>query len=473
MLGRQGQGRLSLLGDAGIRLLRYGCAMPDRAEEQWGQDEVARRMDRLPLTALHIAALALCALGFAFDLLEIGLGSALAAVFSTPPHQAPRDQLSVLLAAVYVGAVVGAPVLGWVADRHGRRRTLMGVMLWLAITSACAAAAETVPRLTLFRALSGLSLGAYPPLVIAYLTDLLPPRRRGMLMLVTIALATLGAPAGVLLIRWLTPLQPLGIEAWRWAFLVGAGGAALVGVLFRALPESPRWLQARGRHADAARACEGFERSRALLSALPPERATDEAAIGVLNAGRPIRRWSLVGALFLLSPWATVAFPLLSGAVLTHKGFKLADALLYVALSMFGPLIGTLLGAVMIDSVERRKALAVSAMVLVASGACFVASETPVWLIASSVVFGAFISIYVATLNVYGAELFPTRSRASSLAGAWALNRVGAAVAPLLLLPLLQTKGAMSMFAVIAATLVASVALLLVAPPGLQRKPVA
>ena len=442
------------------------------------QQDVASRMDRLPLTALHVAALGLCALGLAFDVLEIGLGSALAAVFSTPPHLAPADQLALLLASVYLGAAIGAPLLGWMADRHGRRSTLIGVLLWLSLTSLFAAAAGNVAWLTLLRGLSGFALGAYPPLVVAYLTDLLPPRRRGMLIFMMVALASVGAPAGVLLIRWLTPSQPLGIDAWRWAFVFGGAGAAVVGIMFRALPESPRWLQARGRRDEALQACQAFERSVAWLPAPSADRPIEAAAADTSTsappiAARSIRRWSLVGALFLLSPWGTVAFPLLTGAVLTQKGFKLSDTLLYVALAMFGPLIGTLLAAAMIDTVDRRKALAFSAVAMVASGACFAAGDTPAWLIASGIAFGIFASVYVAALNVYGAEIFPTRSRGSSIAGAWALNRMGAVAAPLLLLPLLNDRGSMSMFAVIAATLLASVVLLIVAPPGRQRQAVA
>ncbi|WP_280152069.1 MFS transporter [Piscinibacter sp. XHJ-5] len=437
---------------------------------------IAGRMDRLPLTAMHVWALGLCALGFAFDLLEIGLGSALAPVFSTPPHSARTDQLSLLLAAVYLGAVVGAPLLGWVADRYGRRSTMIGLLLWLAVTSFGAAGAPDVTQLTLLRGLSGLALGAYPPLMIAYLTDLMPPRRRGTLIFVVVAVASLGAPAGILLLRWLTPLQPLDIEAWRWAFVAGGTGAAIAGLLFLTLPESARWLEAEGREGAALKACRRFERSRVLLRLPQPDPVPEERPAEALEAARPgrlVRRWSLVGGLFLLSPWATVAFPLLSGAVLTQKGFKLSDTLLYVALSMCGPFIGTLLVAGMIDSIERRKALTVSAVAMVASGACFAVSDSPAWLIVSSIVFGVFTSLYVSTLNVYGAELFPTRSRASSIAGAWALNRVGAVLAPLLLLPLLTMHGPLSMFAVIAATLVASAVLLLVAPPGQQRKAVA
>jgi MFS transporter, putative metabolite:H+ symporter len=446
------------------------------AERVVDETDIGSRLDRLPVTRLHVLAIGLCALGFLFDLLEIALGSALAAVFSMPPHAAQSQQLSLLLASAYIGAVIGAPLMGWWADRHGRRIALIAVFLWLAFTSLGAAASNDVQWLTLFRGLSGLALGACPPLVIAYLTDLLPPGRRGMLVFVTIAIATLGAPAGIFLVRGLTPLQPLGIEAWRWAFVVGGVGAAVVGVLFRGLPESARWLSTQGRHEEAERAYRAFERSSVVLPALNADAAArtagDSKDITLPSAGHPKRRWLLVAALFLLSPWSTVAFPLLTGAVLAQKGFRLDDTLLYVGLSFFGPLFGTLMASLGVDRIGRRTALALCAGIMVASGIGFSASNAPLWLIVASVAFTITATLYVSTLNVYGAELFPTRSRASAIASAWALNRVGAAVAPLVLLPLLRNGGAMAMFAVIAATLIASIVLLAVSPRGRQRLPV-
>lgn len=73
---------------------------------------IAERLDRAPFTRLHALAVALCALGFGFDLLEMMLGSALAAVFSSPPHAAAPAQLSLLLSSVFIGAAVGAPLAG-------------------------------------------------------------------------------------------------------------------------------------------------------------------------------------------------------------------------------------------------------------------------------------------------------------------------------------------------------------------------
>jgi len=446
--------------------------MPDPTRSP-PEGDVAARMDRLPVTRLHAFAMLICALGMMLDTLEMSFGGVLAAVFSAPPAPVPAGQLSLLLAAVFVGAVIGAPALGWWADRHGRRTALVALLLWIAGASLGAALADGLAALTLCRFLCGLALGGYPPIVIAYLTDLLPPRRRGTLIFGSLSLSLLGPPAAIFLVRWLTPLHPLDMEGWRWGFLLGSVGAALAGALFLALPESPRWLQARGRGAQAQAGCAAFERSPA-LGAAPPEPVPESAAAApqppedAAPDARPVRPWPWVAGLFSLSPWATVAFPLLTGAVLTQRGFKLDAALLIFGLSSLGPLVGTLAASTIMDRVERRLAMAACALAMLACGSAFVFGSGTTALVVAMGLFNLAISLYVTLLTVYGAELFPTRSRASATSGAWALNRIGGALGPLLLVPLLRDMGPATMFAVVAASLVATLVLLAAAPRGRQ-----
>jgi putative MFS transporter len=110
---------------------------------------------------------------------------------------------------------------------------------------------------------------------------------------------------------------------------------------------------------------------------------------------------------------------------------------------------------------------------MLAAGTVFIASEAPALLVVGSFVFTLLVSMQLSFLNLYLSELFPTETRGRAVAGAWAVNRVGAALGPLLLLPLLQGRGASTMFAVIAASLVAGIALLALAPSGAVRRPVA
>jgi putative MFS transporter len=408
----------------------------------------------------------------------------LSAVFSGPPHHVVPYQLSLLLASVFAGGAIGAPLLGLFADRHGRRLALATSLLLLAVTSTIAAASPDVAWLTFFRVFSGLALGAYPPLMVAYLSDVLPPARRGMLILICGSIGFLGAPGVIFLIRWLTPLQPLGLDAWRWALMLGAIGAAAVGMLFLRLPESPRWLMAAGQRAAAATVCRRFEQSARVVcgpaAAAPPyteaPSPTDrKEKQGFWSAaGRQHRlRAFLLCAMYFLSPWATIGFPLLSGAVLVEKGFRVADSLLYVGVAMSGPSLGVLAGALLIDRLERRTALALCATAMALTALGFAASISPTMLMASGLAFNMVGAIYVGALSIYAAELFPTALRAAASSGAWAVNRVASALVPLALLPVLKTAGVMAMFTVVAAALVGSVVLVLACGPrGLARRPV-
>ena len=430
-------------------------------------------MDRLPLTRLHLMAMLTCGIGMTIDTLEMAFGGVLGTVFSAQSPRVPPGELGLLLSAVFIGAVLGAPLLGWWADRHGRRGALVGLMLWIALTSLGAAMADGVGQLTLCRFLAGLALGGYPPIVIAYLTDLLPPQRRGTLIFLSLTPSLLGPPAAIFLVRWLAPLQPLGLEGWRWGFLVGSACALLSALSFLALPESARWLRARGRNAQAEAVLHAFERSSTVMAA-PPDAVVGAPAATPASVAPapPHRRWLAVVGLFSLSPWATIAFPLLTGAVLAQRGFQLDAALLIFGLSSLGPLLGTLLASTLMDRVDRRVAMAACIVAMLACGAAFNFSTGTASLIVAMALFNLSVSLYVPLLTVYSAELFPTRQRASATSIAWSINRLGGALGPLLLVPTLRSAGPAVMFAVVAASLVATLGVLAASPRGLERQTV-
>jgi putative MFS transporter len=221
---------------------------------------IGERVGSVPITLLHLGAAALCAVGFGLDLMEIAVSNALSAVFSTPPNAVSPSQLSWLLASVYIGAVLGAPALGSLADRLGVQRVLTGALLWLGLTSLLAASRSNPIWFGCFRLLSGIALGAYPPLMVAYLTSITPPRYRGLLLFWVCGFAYLAPPLALFLIRWLTPIRPLGIEGWRWPFALAGLAALVVGAAFRRLPEPANWLVARGRTDFTAKINSSFER---------------------------------------------------------------------------------------------------------------------------------------------------------------------------------------------------------------------
>lgn len=427
-------------------------------------------LDELPLTHRHLLLLLVAGLGLAFDLMEMAMGSALSAIFSSGTHPLPKQELAWLLGSVFVGAAVGAPVFGALADRIGRRAVLAALLIFLAGVSLGAAFSADAAALSWWRAASGLALGAYPPLMVAYLTDVLPARHRNVWTMGTLALASLGAPAGLMLLRWLTPLAPLGLEAWRWCYLLAGCGALFTGLAWLALPESPRWLGAIGQYARAtqARRWLGEQWASSPVVTLAQEERTPNHET---SAAVTVPWWQglRLAAMFFLSAWATVAFPVLSGALILAKGLSLNDALGQVAAAAFGPVIGQLLCGWLAGNTDRRYLIAGCAIGMGLSAWAFLAAGTAVALMAANTLFMVFGAVLVPNLHLYGAETLPTLHRARVLGAAWSANRVAAAAAPFLLVPVLQQAGVGAVTQIVGFSLLLMLGLLARAPVSLAK----
>ena len=416
------------------------------------------QLNNLPLTRLHIFILLVCAVGFSFDLAEIAFGGILSAIFSSPPNVVDQRLLAWLLASAYIGAIGGVPVLGWLADRYGRQRVLFWSLIILTATSIGAGFSSSIETLILFRGLSGFALGAYPPLMIAFMTDIFPASRRGRLVLIAVAIGYLGPPGLIFMVRGLGSAMPLGLEAWRWAFLAAGTGAAVSAFLFRFVPESPRWLLTQGRVAEAEAVLARFTASPAIGRALPATHLVKETSPRQsMSNSAFVRSLVFLIVAYLLMPWATVGFSTLSGAVLVEKGINPRDSILYVGVSTFGPLIGTIIGGFVVDRVERRSALILLAIGMGALGILFAIVNNPIALMSTGLLFNLLVNLFTPIIVLYAAEMFTTDRRAQGASWGWAANRFASALVPLALLPLLHAQGPLAMFVVIAGTLMAFV----------------
>lgn len=389
------------------------------------------------LTGAHLLVVFVCALGFGFDLAEVSLGGALAPIFAAAPYRLAPGALGWLVSAVYVGSILGAPAGGLLWARLGYRRTLGSLAAWLAITSLAAALCASPAQLAWIRLLSGLALGAYPPLVIAYIREVTPPRRRGLTLFGVCAIAYLVPPAAIFALRTLTAAQPLGIEGWRWLFLLGAaaGLAAALGG-FR-LPE-----------------VHGTRRATGQVAGHPSHGRRRDLA----------RRLAFIGALYFLIPWATVGLPMVTGPALLSRGVNLSDTLAYVAAAAAGPAISTLAIGLFVDRLPRRGVMAICGLLMLAGVAAFFTLPAPAAMAAAAIVVSALGSTYMAAMTLFGAELFPPSHAPWATALAWTGNRVGAALAPLVLLTLVQGGRASAVVSIIGLALAAGVSLLVLAP---------
>jgi len=134
----------------------------------------------------------------------------------------------------------GATLLGRFADARGRRTAFLVNLGIYSVFTLLGAFSPNVAILIVTRFLAGIGIGAELPLVDAYLGELLPTRHRGRYTAWAYTLGFIGVPAAGFLARILVPRHPFGIDGWRWMFVAGSLGAAIVWMLRAKLPESPR-----------------------------------------------------------------------------------------------------------------------------------------------------------------------------------------------------------------------------------------
>jgi MFS family permease len=147
-----------------------------------------------------------------------------------------------VVSVVLIGAMTGAIVGGTIADRIGRRSTLVWGGAIFIIGSVLATLAPNVVTLIIARALLGVAIGFTSVTAPVYVSELAPPKSRGKLIGLYQFALTVGIALADLVGYWLA-----GDHAWRWMFGIGALPAILFLVLILTLPESPRWLFAQNR----------------------------------------------------------------------------------------------------------------------------------------------------------------------------------------------------------------------------------
>jgi sugar porter (SP) family MFS transporter len=151
-----------------------------------------------------------------------------------------------VVSIVLIGAMIGAIVGGVVADRIGRRKTLVWAAGVFIVGSLLAPLAPNVAVLIVARAIIGLGIGFTSVTAPVYVSELAPPQRRGMLigfyqfaLTIGIALADL---VGYLLANE---------QAWRLMFGFAVVPTIIFSAVILTVPESPRWLFAHAREKDA------------------------------------------------------------------------------------------------------------------------------------------------------------------------------------------------------------------------------
>jgi putative MFS transporter len=414
-------------------------------------------LERLPISRWHWRLVVLVGIGTFFDLYEVFLGGVLAPVLAKEWGLGTLGK-SMVIAAGFAGMFIGANVLSVAADRLGRRRVFILNLLVYSVFSFAAAFSPNIETFLVLRVLAGIGLGAELVLVDTYLAEFIPAKYRGRMTAWAYTIGFLGVPLAALLGGRLVARQELlGIDGWRWLLLFGGLGAVFIMAVRTMLPESPRWLESRGRHEEARSVVESVAAKVApdtpvAESAVPdgPSTSGDDApsVAEVLRiAFRDYRKRTVMLVIFqILQTVAYYGFGTLAPLVLVGKGFDVTESLGYAALAFAGYPIGSLLSVPLVERFERKHLIIASAVGIGVCGIVFAASTNVAVIVVAGFLLTAVSNVFSNGFHIYQAEIFPTAIRSTASGMCYSLSRATSTVMPFVAVPALAALGPVAVF---------------------------
>lgn len=384
------------------------------------------------LRTFHLFVLGLSGIAMSLSSLNLNLLS-----YALPelrePWQLETWHLAAPLVAAAIGGIAGAALSGQLADRFGRRAVFQISVATFATASLISAAAPNLLTLALTQVLTGLGVNGMSPAVTSLVAEVAPPRARGRMIAVLESFWVLGGLLAAAIAFVLIP-----ILGWRGAMAFGGIAAVYAVVLGPLVPESPRFLLARGRLADALAERERIERRWRVAIPLPtvalPWGPPPSAADRFRELWSPAYRRR---TLCLWSLWFAQVFSYRGifswlPFFLVVAGQTEGDARAQLIFINLAQLPGTIGAALLVDRIGRKP------IIVFGLGTCAVAtagfgliSADPLSAAVVAGVIGATnLGAYAVTL-VYTPELYPTRARGTGVGMASSFGRLAAVVAPI------------------------------------------
>jgi len=394
--------------------------------------DVAALLDGRGLTPFHRRLLLLSCCITLFD------GTDFAVMAFTAPYI--RDELHLsssllgrLFSAAVVGQVLGGLLVTHIADRIGRRPTIIATAFLFGLLTLMTALASTYPQLLMIRFLAGLAIGGMLPVAWALNIEFAPRTRRASV----VAFIMLGYSLGSAGAGPLTNLVAPG-EGWQGVYVwAGVGTLLASAALYLWLPESVRFLVAKRR--DGSRVAAVLNRVEPAIGATANDRftLTDEANPGPRFRVRQLFR----GDLRFITPLLWAGYMASSFAIflsstwgpLLLEGLKVARQTAALVASLSG-LLGAVGGMLLVRMTEHLgprgvmicPAIALPLLLVIGMG---LAPDHVVWLLV--LLFGMLLGAgHTAIVSIAGVY-YPSSIRASG--GGWATSvaKCGAVFGPL------------------------------------------
>jgi len=342
-------------------------------------------------------------------------------------------QLGWGVSSLLVGAIVGAFGSGILSDLFGRKKVLIFVALFFAVSCSFTALASSSFIFISARLFGGLAVGAASVLSPMYVAEVAPPRNRGMLVSVYQLAIVLGILCSYTINYGLHNID----NNWRWMFATGIIPSVLffVGLFF--IPESPRWLYKAGRQADSLKVLTrigGDSLAKVEITEIAESLKENSGTVSAGEIFKPsVRRVMIIG--FLLA-----VFVQISGIntvidyapkILLAAGVEINNALLQTSLVGFINFIFTFVAILLIDKLGRRSLYLIGSMGMVVTlimlAVSFYLKMEGIFTLICILLFIAFFASCIGPVFwTLLSEIFPNRIRGKALAFAsftqWIFN---------------------------------------------------
>ena len=194
-------------------------------------------LDNRPMSGLQIRTLILCALVGMLDGNDTQVMGIAAPSIAAALH-VPPSAMGWAISGSWVGAAIGAVVLGAIADRAGRKPVLVAAVLAFGLFTLLTPLADNLPLLVAFRVLAGIGLGGATPCFLSLASEYTPARWRASIVSLVWAAFPLGILIGGLSNGWM-----LSRLSWHFAFYAGGVTPLVMALLLLTLlPESIGFL---------------------------------------------------------------------------------------------------------------------------------------------------------------------------------------------------------------------------------------
>lgn len=378
------------------------------------------RNDARPIGSLQIRVIVLATLVLVLDGFDIGAISSTAKGIALGMHRSVTG-FGPVFACGFAGVLLGALIFGVLADRVGRKVTVVVATLAFGIFSLCTPLVHTYTLLIWIRILTGLGLGGAVPNAVALTSEYAPSRVRAVVVNGISAGIALGGFLAPVIASWLLPHH-----GWKPIFVIGGiFPIVLAIVMVFAMPESLRFLSLRRPGAAAI---------QKLLARVGPLTAEKKERVSLTSLFTR-ERWLPTVLLSVMNFCAlTVALLMASWlpTILEATRLSVTASLLTASLLSAAGVIGTLLfGYIMI---RRAPAMVLTfafcgAAIGVAVFA-FAGHSRPVVVLAI-VLAGFFLFGCQAAVTAMAAAFYPTAIRSTGVGWVLGSGRVGSIVGPL------------------------------------------